>query len=97
MFAMWIGCPIPSRWLDASFSTFLLPASSFLTRSVSVTDGAMAFTRIFHGAYSTAMDRVIDAMGGALKDDCCVLVVHRNNGANPTEGIGPRVGTGKPL
>src|SRR5437667_370671 len=58
MLAMWIGCPMPSRWLDASFSTFLLPASSRFTRSVNVTEGAMAFTRILWGAYSTAIDRV---------------------------------------
>jgi hypothetical protein len=46
MLAMWIGCPSPRRWVEASLLTSLLPCSNRFTRSVSVTDGAMAFTLI---------------------------------------------------
>ena len=39
-----------------------LAAIRRFTRSVKVTEGAIALTRILYGAYSTAIERVIEAM-----------------------------------
>ena len=49
------------RCVVANFSMSFDPSSSFFTRSVSTTPGAIAFTLILSGAYSTAMERVIAA------------------------------------
>src|SRR5580698_10327660 len=61
MSAISVGSFSPSRCDFASLSIAALPAISLRTRSVSVTAGAMAFTRTFCGANSTARDRVIAA------------------------------------
>ena len=63
MLAMSSGSISPSRWPATIFVTRGLPASNLpRTRSVIVAAGAMALTRTFCGANSTAIDRVIAAM-----------------------------------
>ena len=63
MLAMSSGSISPTRCAAASFVTRGLRASSRpRTRSVIVADGAIALTRTFCGANSTAIDRVIAAM-----------------------------------
>jgi serine phosphatase RsbU (regulator of sigma subunit) len=42
-------------------------------------------------------DRIIEAMCGDLNDDCCLLVIHRQNGSNRDEAADARVRTDEQL
>src|SRR5271165_4057362 len=62
MSAMSVGSISPNRCDLAILSSAALPATSRCTRSVNVTDGAIAFTRTCCAANSTARERVSAAV-----------------------------------